>query len=382
MGDKVLIIEDEPNAARMLEYALQSAGYQAIVAATGQGGMKKVQSEQPDLVILDIALPDISGIEICKGLRSGSAAPNLPIIMLSGRAQVADKIQGLQAGADEYITKPAQAEEMVARVVALLERTRRLRQAQPLKRAKVLGLMGAKGGAGTTTVALNIAAAWADRRKKTVIAVELRSYPGSFSLQMQQAPATSLKNLLDLEPDWINEQALSSALARTAFGPRVLFGPQRVEEFQEIAAEQAEAVIRGLASMADYLVIDLPCHPCAASQAAMRQCDLVLLVLEPEPTSVMSGKTTMAWLRSLGLSGGLVGAMVVIRSRLHISLSEIKAELGCDVIGVMPPAAEECVAAARLGRPLVHYRPDHMATRSLIQMAGRLAADRIEPLAL
>jgi DNA-binding response OmpR family regulator len=375
---RILIVDDNESARRSLRLVFRKKGYEVETAGTGREAIEKAWGGSFDLVILDIMLPDIGGIEICQQLRSKPETIHLPIIMLSGRTQVPDRIRGLKAGADEYVTKPVDLDELVARVAALLDRTRRLRQAQPVRRAKVLGFIGAKGGVGTTTVALNVASVLAGQ-EKSVIAVELRSDYGTFSLQLRKVPDENLGSLLELDPEQSNERELSKRLFSSPFGLRVLFGPQKVDEFKEIETDQAEAVIEGLAGMADYTVIDLPCYASSANQAAIRFCDYVALVLAPELTCVMSGKVTLELLKSWGVSGGLVGAVVVNRTMVvrAMKLREIRSRLGCEIVGVVPPAAEACIAAQERGVPLVIYQPDSTAAVNLAEMANRLVAGEV-----
>jgi DNA-binding response OmpR family regulator len=376
--DRILIVDDNESARRSLRLIFEKKGYETELAGTGREAIEKAQGGAFDLVILDINLPDISGIEICQQLRSKPETIHLPIIMLSGRSLVPDKIRGLKAGADEYVTKPVDLDEMVARVEALLNRTRRLRQAQLVKRSKVLGFIGAKGGVGTTTVALNVASVLA-QQKKAVIAVELRSYYGAFSIQLSGTPVENLRNLLELDPECINERELSARLFNSPSGLRVLFGPQKVDEFREIEPDQAEAVIEGLTGMADYVIIDLPRHPSGANQVAIRHCDFVTLVVVPEPGCVMSGQMTLELLSSWGVGVGLVGAIVVRRAiaARAMRLPEIRSRLGCDIVGVVPPAAEACIAAQERGVPLVLYQPDGMAAVNLTEVASRLVAGEV-----
>ena len=383
MSAKILVVDDEPNVLRLIGYALQVEGYEIGTAETGVEALNEVETERPDLVILDIMLPDLSGIEVCQQLRSKTEMIDLPIIMLSARAQVADKIKGLEAGADEYVTKPVDSDEMVARVSALLDRTRRLRQAQTVQRGKVLGFIGAKGGVGTTTVALNVASILA-RQEKSVIAVELRSDYGTFSLQLRKSPDENLGSLVELDAEQITERELSKRLFSSPFGVRVLFGPQKAHEFKQIEPDRAEAVIEGLTDMADYTIIDLPCYASSANKAAIRRCDFVALVVAPEITCVMSGKVTLELLRSWDISGGLVGAVVVNRTiaARAMKLREIRSRLACEIVGVVPPAAEACIAAQERGVPLVIYQPDSMAAVNLIEMTNRLIAGEVIAVAL
>jgi len=178
-------------------------------------------TEQPELVVLDINLPDITGKVVCQQLRSKPETAHLPIIMLSARVQVDDKIGGFAVGADEYVTKPFDCDEMVARVTAILKRTARAGQGTRREPARLVVFTGAKGGVGTTTVALNVAAALAANDKR-VIAAELRSTFGTCALQLGQTPAESLSGLLGVEPQSINERELKNrrAVSRCVFWRR------------------------------------------------------------------------------------------------------------------------------------------------------------------
>ncbi|NVM57156.1 MAG: response regulator [Desulfobacterales bacterium] len=120
MSAKILIVDDESNLLRLIGYVLQVEGYEIVTAQSGMEAPNKIQTEKPDLIILDSTLPDISGLEICQRLRRNSYTADLPIIMLSAWVELSDKIRGLEAGADEYITKPVDPDELVARVGALL----------------------------------------------------------------------------------------------------------------------------------------------------------------------------------------------------------------------------------------------------------------------
>ncbi len=117
---KILIIEDDPSVIEVVEYALQKAGFSCSSMTTGRKALASLQTEQPDLIILDLILPDMDGIDICKEIRKFSF---VSIIMLTSKAEEADKIIGLELGADDYITKPFSPRELVARVRSHLRRS-------------------------------------------------------------------------------------------------------------------------------------------------------------------------------------------------------------------------------------------------------------------
>ncbi len=121
---KVLIIEDEESLATLLEYNLEREGFEVSVASDGEEGLLRVEEETPDIVILDWMLPKVTGIEVCRRLRSRSSTKNIPVIMLTARSEEVDRIRGLDTGADDYMTKPFSMSELVARIKAVLRRIR------------------------------------------------------------------------------------------------------------------------------------------------------------------------------------------------------------------------------------------------------------------
>jgi len=120
MNERILVIEDDPGALRLAQYVLQYEGYEVLTATNGLAGLKKARSEQPDLVILDVMLPGVDGFEICHRLRAEPQTAQLPILMLSAKAQAVDLAMGLKVGADDYLSKPTDAAEIIRRVKKLL----------------------------------------------------------------------------------------------------------------------------------------------------------------------------------------------------------------------------------------------------------------------
>jgi len=123
MSPLILIVEDEEPLAEMLRYNLDRAGFRTVVAATGEEALSVCDVELPDLVVVDWMLPERSGIEICRALRSREATKKLPIIMLTARGEESDRVLGLESGADDYVVKPYSPREMLARINALLRRS-------------------------------------------------------------------------------------------------------------------------------------------------------------------------------------------------------------------------------------------------------------------
>jgi len=121
MAKRILIIDDDPIALELIEYALQQEGYETITAPNGVEGLAKVRDEKPDLVVLDVMLPGLDGFEVCHRLRAEPETARLPILMLSAKAREVDIDTGRRMGADMYVTKPMDPSALVVQVGTLLE---------------------------------------------------------------------------------------------------------------------------------------------------------------------------------------------------------------------------------------------------------------------
>ncbi|MCL6635618.1 MAG: response regulator transcription factor [Peptococcaceae bacterium] len=121
---KILVVDDEKNILELVRFNLEREGYQVLTAMDGDTALATARKEVPDLVVLDVMLPGINGLDVCRALHDDAATKNIPIIMLSARAEEVDRVLGLEMGADDYVTKPFSPRELVARVKARLRRAR------------------------------------------------------------------------------------------------------------------------------------------------------------------------------------------------------------------------------------------------------------------
>ena len=122
MKEKILIVEDDRDIVKMIEYNLKKEGFRTISANDGDDGLDSAVRERPDLILLDLMLPGMDGLGVCRALKSEKKTANIPIIMLTAKAQESDKIVGLELGADDYVTKPFSPRELIARIKAVLRR--------------------------------------------------------------------------------------------------------------------------------------------------------------------------------------------------------------------------------------------------------------------
>ncbi len=128
---KILVIDDEQHIIELLRYNLETNGYEVVEAKDGLEGIEKAKKEMPDLILLDLMLPVIDGIEVCRKLRIGDETKSIPIIMLTAKSEEMDKIIGLEMGADDYVTKPFSVRELLARIKAVMRRNKEVKEDSP-----------------------------------------------------------------------------------------------------------------------------------------------------------------------------------------------------------------------------------------------------------
>ena len=124
MEDTVLLVEDESDVVDLLRYHFKKAGFKVEIETSGDAGLAAVRSRRPDAVVLDLMLPGMTGLEVCRALKIDSETASIPVLMLTARSEVKDRVKGLEIGADDYVTKPFSPKEVVLRVQGLLRRIR------------------------------------------------------------------------------------------------------------------------------------------------------------------------------------------------------------------------------------------------------------------
>src|SRR5512140_596970 len=159
MAEKILIIDDDVDTLKLVGLMLQKQGYIIAAANNGPQGLEQAEREGPDLILLDVMMPDMDGYEVAKRLRVNPLTANTPILMFTAKTQLDDKVTGFEAGADDYLTKPTHPTELSAHVKALLSRVTKGKMntspMPPEKKALTVGVLSPRGGQGVSTVAVD-----------------------------------------------------------------------------------------------------------------------------------------------------------------------------------------------------------------------------------
>src|SRR5207245_517811 len=188
---RIAVIDDEAPNRAYLQTLLGTAGFEVQVAAGGNEGIALVEKERPDLVLLDLMMPEGDGFSVCERIRKGPAGAGTQIVVLSALDTVDGKIRALELGADDYLVKPVESRELVTRIKGMIDRADRLRQQGSQARGRLTVVAGAKGGIGTSTIAITLAASAAiGKGAEAVVLADLAVPVGTLGSMVNiQAPA-------------------------------------------------------------------------------------------------------------------------------------------------------------------------------------------------
>jgi DNA-binding response OmpR family regulator len=375
MPTKILIIDDDLQGLKLVGLMLQRRGYTIVVARGGVQGLAKAESDAPDLIILDIMMPDLDGLEVCRRLRSHPATSHIPIIMFTAKAQVGDKVDGFQAGADDYLTKPIHPNDLAARVEAVLQRHTQPRVTAPPTSAAVghvIGFLGVKGGVGTTTLVLNTAAALANAdSERRVILADLQTRAANVAVQLGLDAADGLAALIDLEVADITPAAISPHLVQHPSGLQLLLADAQAEA---LTSGQRQAVIGSLSQLAQFVLLDLGNTLDEASLAAVGVCQCIALAVEPQRVAVTAAQHLIAQLDRRGIPASRLKLVVINRTPGAVTLDRhaIETQLKLPIDTLLPPAPELAAQAADEASLIIHVQPGGLFAEQIRALAQRL----------
>ena len=372
---RILVIDDNADLLQMIRMFLEEkGGHEVILSAEGPDGLEKAFAHPPDLAIVDVMMPGMTGYEVCRRLRQEPSTADVPILILTARGQSVDKEAALEAGADEYLAKPVTMGELLRRVNGLLAQ-KEAERAAPLE--GLTACLSLRGGVGVTTLAVNLAVELAPRSPDQVCLLDLSPSSGHAALQLGLRPKPDWSKLVSsgvqTEGEGIREYLLPHPsglhLLAAPFVPVVGGGP---------SARAVRSILSGLRQRFRAVVVDLPSVLEEGVMAALEMADHILLVTAADPPSIQTTVGTLQALKPLGGKVKLVlnqvapGPLPPLEALQRVLKRPLEAAIPFD------PAQAQALGQ---GQPLVVSSPASPLAREVSRLAAKLAAARVRPAA-
>ena len=377
MAEKILIVDDDLDTLRLVGLMLQRQGYEIVAANSGEQAVTMAQGENPELILLDVMMPDMDGVEVTRRLRAEPSTRDIPIIMFTAKTQVEDKILGFEAGADDYLTKPTQPRELFAHVKAVLARTSKTKAppTQLGEKGSMVGIIAARGGLGVSTLALNLGVSLHTSTKKEVLVAEFRPGLGTISQELGYLRPEGLSHLLQQKANEITVNSIESELITHASGVRFLLAsPQPSDAKLNSAVENFTAIARNLPYLARYVILDLGTALNPVNIKVTPLCDEVVVVVEPVPQTLQQTKLLINDLASIGVGAGRIAIVLVnrIRSGMQLSWSQVQDQLGENITVIFTPAPELAYQATMNITPMVLQQPESLTVQQFAKLAEKV----------
>jgi len=383
MEKKILIVDDDFDTLHMVGKMLERHGFQILAANNGEKALRLAQKELPDLIILDVMMPGMDGYDVTKQLRSMETTAFIPIILFTAKAQVDDKLEGFEAGADDYLTKPTHPAELIARVKSILTRPKSGLLGSDADdtpigeepQGNLIAVIGSKGGVGTTTVAINLAVAVHHRTKDYVVLAEMRPGLGSVGLQLGYRNSTAQNDLLKAPIPEITLKRVEESLVSHGTGVQISLSSFMPEDAAlQNNFDQIDTVLKGLKILSPQTIVDFGPGLSPITQRAIKLIDQFIIVVEPVPATLVQTKALLQTLSKLGVNDQNIFVLLVNRTRLEISVpnAKVQNELNVELAGVIMPAPEISYQATLRHEALLTHQPDSIPSRQYQKFAESL----------
>ncbi len=378
MAEKILIIDDDVDTLRLVGLMLQRQGYLISAASNGSLGLAKALEERPDLILLDVMMPDMDGYEVTRRLRKNPATVSIPILMFTAKTQLDDKVTGFEVGADDYLTKPTHPTELQAHVKTLLSRAgakeikSETTPAVLEKHGYVIGLLSTRGGLGVSTIAANLAAGLFTRAQTDIILAEFTPGQGTLGIDFGIPYKKGLTEILQGAAVEVTHEKVQAALTPHNSGVKLLLASENPRDVTLTSQVQNyETLVTRLSALARFVVLDLGVGLPSFVQKVLPMCNECLVVLEGTPGTIQHTKLLLEEIIALNVDSKIINVILNNRQRSEAQMSwtKVQEKLGHSITATLTPAPELFMQASRMQTPAVMSQPTNMTSQQFLKIA-------------
>lgn len=377
MTEKILIIDDDLDTLRLVGLMLQRQGYQISAASNGSQGLAKALEERPDLILLDVMMPDMDGYEVTRRLRKNPATLTIPILMFTAKTQLDDKVTGFEVGADDYLTKPTHPTELQAHVKALLSRSAQkdageITTATHEHHGYVIGVLSARGGLGVSSLASNLAAGLFTRTQADVILAEMTPGQGTLGMDLGAPNQKGLTELLQGSVVEVTREKVQSSIVPHNSGLKLFLASENPRDVTLTSQVQNyEAIVARLSTLGRFVVLDLGTGLPTFVQKLLPMCAERIVVVEGSPSSIQHTKFLIDEIAGLDIDRKTISVVLNNRQRSEAQMAwtKVQEKLGHSIATTLTPAPELFLQATRMQTPAVTCQPTNMTSQQFLKIA-------------
>ena len=368
--EDIVLVDDDRVIQKMVGGFLERTGYHVRKASDGIEALQLVHERIPDLVITDVRMPELNGIELTARLRGHHRTAGVPILMFSDLGEAHDALAGYAVGADDYLPKPFELAILEAKVQALLRRA--ARASARAGRGKVILFAHAKGGVGTTSLAVNMAVLLAAQSSRPVGLLDLDVEFGDSAVYLNVHPNHTLADL-KASPGTIVDEALFEGFVTESGSVRLVVGADLPERANLVTLPAIQLAIDRLSATCEYVLIDAPASFSERTLTALDTSDLICLVTSASLPSLKATRGCLDLFEKLGVPATRI-RLILNYSTTH----SMEIDIATSVLGRRPDfvvqRSEGLDRAANSGRPLAASDPSDPLVADLSKMADAMAA--------
>ncbi|HEY9490264.1 MAG TPA: response regulator, partial [Chryseosolibacter sp.] len=302
---RVLLIDDEQFYFKLLQKPLTDAEYKLEYAKSGSEGLAKIPSFEPELLIVDLKLPELDGFEILKRLRRDPKFSYIPVVVITSQDELSEKLKAFELGADDYLVKPFQPEELVARLGILARRGRAMQMAQKettsTSDATIVTVHSLRGGLGCSSIVVNLGLAFHKLWGKQTLLIDSVLTAGQVALLLDAKPTATWENLVGIESQDLDETVVAEIMGSHKSGIRYIASPRYPIAADTFTSEELKLLMENIKSQNDFIIIDTSHDFSDMTIQMLSMSDTILLVMAPEMASLRTTVSAMEIYDRLGI---------------------------------------------------------------------------------
>jgi pilus assembly protein CpaE len=379
---RVLLIDDEPFYFKLIGKTLAEAEYHLEYAKSGTEGLSKIPSFEPDMIIVDLKLPEMDGFQILERLRRDIKYSHVPVIVITAQDELSEKLKAFEMGADDYLVKPFQPQELVARMGILARRGKAMQlMAGPSRKstATVITVHSLRGGVGCSSIVVNLGLAFHKLWGKPTLLIDGVLTAGQVSLMLDGKPAATWENLVGVNAENFDDAVVEEMMCQHKSGIRYIASPRYPIAADTFTNDTLHHLMEQIKSLTEFVLVDTSHDFSDMTIQMLSMSSSILLVMAPEMASLRTTLSALEIYDRLGIPLDKVKiALNNNSSSPAIKQAQLEKVLKRPIDFVLPFEAGEVNRALNFGQPFILNNPDLPICLNLEKMAYALSADALK----